>query len=158
MALKMTDSETNGTSVVTLDGRIVLNTGGWDTRTTRSRMNACLSGWSVFIVRGDSVVRAWGDDDKPGFKFVRAITLHPDGTASGDRVQARRPYRPRAPHREGCECASCLSTYRGPALTVGDQGERTVTPEETAAQYGTDDGERWSDYNRKFNELLRGGK
>lgn len=38
---------------------------------------------------------------------------------------------------------------------AGDQGEHTVTPEETLRDAGVD-GERWSDYNRKFNELLNG--
>src|SRR5207249_5341140 len=43
------------TDVVTFyaDGRITLSTGGWETVTTRDRINRCLDGWSVGTERGE---------------------------------------------------------------------------------------------------------
>jgi len=178
----------HATDVVTWygDGRIRLSTGRWNTPTTRNRINRYLRApWSVGTDRGTLYLyrRTVADIDwRSGrHEFHDGLTIFPDDTT--DAVPApKRAYRPRAAHRAGCACASCASRYvpgrfhsnvtwhnagcvqdhpgnvcplpRG----LGDQGEHIVTPEETVAQYGTDNSDQWADYNRKFNELLKGGK
>jgi hypothetical protein len=72
------------------DGQIDLNTGGWNTVTTHSRMNAYLPGpWRVGGHRGSTLLykmepQAW----KPVAVISRSLTIEADNTAKGgDSVQ-----------------------------------------------------------------------
>lgn len=56
------------------DGRIVANTGGWKTATTKDRLNRYLPD-TIWQHRGKWAVR--------GFDFADGITWHPDGTITG---------------------------------------------------------------------------
>ena len=62
------------------DGRVVLDSGGWRTRTTKDRMNIALKDWSVWTedgiwyVKGPLLTCAYKD----------GMTLYPDGTVSGE--------------------------------------------------------------------------
>ena len=62
------------------DGKVVLDTGGWNSVTTRRRMNQC--GFIVHCVAGVLCVRWMGVE----WAFSDRITLHPDGTVSGHGV------------------------------------------------------------------------
>ena len=167
----------HSTNVVTFrpNGDIVLRTGGWNTLTTRDRINRVLRGnytgqWSIGTERGtlylyrrrinDADLREW---DR--FAWHDGIVVRPDDTT--DAVpKPRRPYRPRVPHRAECRCAACrwlhieLRIEHNEYLTpTGVEREHIVTPEETAADATAPDGvdgDRWSNYNRKFNDLLAG--
>lgn len=56
------------------DGRIVANTGGWKTRTTKDRLNQYLPD-TISQHRGKWTVR--------GLEFADGMTWHPDGTITG---------------------------------------------------------------------------
>ena len=59
------------------DGRIVLNTDGWTTVTTKERMNRALRPkWNVYSDKG-----VWYVNDHP---YADGITLFPDGTVTGE--------------------------------------------------------------------------
>ena len=67
------------TDVVTFkaDGRVIINTGGWDTRTTRDRIRSC--GIQCFRFNGVTSI-TWAKND---WVLYDGLTLHPDGTVSG---------------------------------------------------------------------------
>lgn len=60
------------------DGRTVVNTGGWNTTTTRERMRRC--GVNVGTTAGVLTVRHGGSE----WAFDRAVVLRPDGSVYGD--------------------------------------------------------------------------
>jgi len=68
------------TDVVTFyaDGRIELNSGGWQTATTRDRIRAC--GVSIGTMDGVASVTWHGRD----YVFRDGMTLYPDGRVKGD--------------------------------------------------------------------------
>lgn len=88
------------TNVVTFhsDGRIVLDSGGWHTVTTKDRMNRAIrsyhssSSWSVYSDRGVWYVATGnysaGTDKR--WAYADGITLHLDGSVSGEGEDPRR--------------------------------------------------------------------
>jgi len=62
------------------DGSIVLDTGGWQTPTTRDRMNRC--GLNVYMSSGVAIVRHGGTEHV----YRDGMRLHPDGSVSGPPV------------------------------------------------------------------------
>lgn len=64
------------------DGRIILNTDGWTTVTTKDRMNRALSpDWNVYSDRGVWYVARSGTATHP---YSDGMTLFPDGTVTGE--------------------------------------------------------------------------
>lgn len=75
----------HNTDVLTFcaDGRIILNTGGWRTVTTKARINEYLpSGWRVYSERGKWILHSgsWGSGVK--YDFAEGITINLDGAVS----------------------------------------------------------------------------
>lgn len=76
----------HNTDIVTIlaDGRIILDSGGWQTVTTKERMNRYAGLWTIFSDRG-----AWyvslrlADFSNERFPFADFIVLSPDGTVVG---------------------------------------------------------------------------
>ena len=76
----------HSTDVITFhpDGRVVLNTGGWTTVTTKDRMNRYMpSGWRVWSERGRWLVGRNGAYSNPLRAFEDGMTLHPNGEVTG---------------------------------------------------------------------------
>jgi hypothetical protein len=137
------------TDVVTFEpsGRIRLDTGGWNTVTTRSRMMACLRNWCVWGARPKAynlLHRIDGED----YHFNRRITINADGSVSrfpGDRdvsTDHAPPRRRRYPRIGRLTHTSCSD--------IPGSADNIVPPEIVA-----EDENRWAEYNRKFNELFR---
>ncbi len=162
----------HSTDVVTFyaDGSTRLSSGGWQTVTTRDRINRCLDGgWSVGTERGvmylyRRVATDWRDETPcDRYEWRDGVRVNADGTTDAE-PKIKRVYRARAPHHDDCACASCArrsprgwtSTDYTPAM-VGDQGEHVTTPEETLAAAGVD-ADRWGEFNAKFCALLGGTK
>lgn len=163
----------HATDVVTFhdDGRLTLWTGGWNTVTTRDRMNRALhfSAWYVGTERGTLYLYRRSDSDVryawPGSDNRNAVILRPDGRTNAPRAP-KRPYRAR-PHRPDCRCivhgGSWSARFHGRDLsapigpdTVSESGDGDTScferPDGVPAL-------SWAEYNRKFNDLImRGGK
>lgn len=86
----------HGTRVVTFnpDGSIDLNTGGWQTPTTRDRMNRCgirigMGGGVASVTHGPNGYDGAGDKEYPAFwsnpehVYRDGMRLHADGTVTG---------------------------------------------------------------------------
>lgn len=63
---------------VYLDGRVKLNTGGWDTVTTRDRLNRFQNVCGIWSERGDWYVRVYEGGGKK-YSFSDGMTIHKDG-------------------------------------------------------------------------------
>ena len=84
----------HATEVVTFhsDGRTTLNSGGWKTVTTKDRMNQAIrdyhsdTSWSVWSDRGVWYVGTgnWSAGTNKQWAYADGITLHPDGTVTGE--------------------------------------------------------------------------
>lgn len=75
------------TDIVTFKpcGDIVLDSGGWKTRTTKERMNTFLPG-SWYVAQSKSVwylCRYWDDSDRVEYVYQDGITIKGDGTVDG---------------------------------------------------------------------------
>src|SRR6266550_4620766 len=78
--------ELHATDILTFhsDGRIDVNTGGWDTVTTRSRMNDYLPGpWRVGGHRGNTLLYTMQPAWTPVAVINRRLTIQQDGTVTG---------------------------------------------------------------------------
>ena len=72
--------EENGTI-----GSIELDSGGWQTVTTKSRMNDCLSyGWGIHQTQGIWYLSQGYGDDSTLYPYADGITIAPDGTVAGE--------------------------------------------------------------------------
>jgi len=73
----------HGTDVVREfpDGTAIIETGGWNTATTRDRINRALEGTAFVFTRQGTLYLAKGGEDRP---FVRRVTINPDETVSTD--------------------------------------------------------------------------
>ena len=75
------------------DGTVKLDTGGWNTLTTRARMNDALagSGRSVFTSKGKIFLKTGAQDFSPfvngAFEFAQRCTIMPDGKVISDIAQ-----------------------------------------------------------------------
>lgn len=104
----------HSTEIVTFteDGRLVLNSGGWRTLTTKERMNRALPpGFGLHQERGVWYLA----DQRNGVRYPYAdgFTLHPDGYVSGTGPD------PKAQHRERRAVARYVTRYME-ALDAGD--------------------------------------
>ena len=71
------------TDVITFhsDGRIVLNSGGWRTVTTKQRINSYLDGWWLYQEKGEwYLTDSW---DSKGFVFADGLTIGPNMRVTG---------------------------------------------------------------------------
>ncbi len=67
------------------NGDTVLSTGGWYTVTTKARINDALpGGWRLWSQRGRWMLSTGPWDNPVSFRFQDGITLHEDGTVSGE--------------------------------------------------------------------------
>lgn len=135
------------TDVVTFreDGRIELYTGGWNTPTTRSRFNACLSGFSVWSGgrRAPNVLHRHGGED---YYFESDVEIQADGTVNApqhlQRLLVRRRRRVPPGQRE---------MFPRPVVTecpdIPGADDQLVRAEGVGE-------ERWAEVNRKFNALF----
>lgn len=73
----------HNTDIVTYkaNGDIVLNSGGWKTVTTKSRINEYLEKW--IITQHNSIWYLGHGWDSPEYLFEDGITIHPDGSVDG---------------------------------------------------------------------------
>ena len=76
------------TDIITFnpDGSCTLNSGGWQTVTTKDRMNKFLSGW--YVIQKKSIWYLtrpgyWTDTSIEKYVYADGITIHPDGSVKG---------------------------------------------------------------------------
>ena len=68
------------------DGRIQLRMGGWNTLTTRNRLNRYTpQGWNVWSDTGacHTITKLFAPDHRHAYIFEDGITIHPDSTVTG---------------------------------------------------------------------------
>jgi hypothetical protein len=164
----------HSTDIVTWDrdGSIELETGGWNTVTTRERINRAIRryddapSWCVGTDRGTLFLYAGSWDERRRYAWARGkMILYPDGTTAAT-LAPKRTHRPHV--NPNCACAACAAKrhageyrnrWHGLSPSSPVYVEPLTTPEDTASEATIPDGVsemRWSDYNRKMNALLAG--
>jgi hypothetical protein len=128
------------------DGAIRLDNGGWDTTTTRDRMNRCLpGGWRVERERGDLCLSFYCGGDRIRYTWSRRVDIYADGSTNATPW----PKRTRKPRAVAAE----------PVVTTTDASgaDDARVPEPGLVFDATiHDPARWAEYNRKFNDLIYG--
>lgn len=78
----------HSTKILTLfpDGSFIVDTGGFNTHTTRARLNSFLpAGWGVHTERGDIYLTRWlSDGQHPAVPFERQVMVSADGKVTPD--------------------------------------------------------------------------
>ena len=153
----------HSTDVVTfcLDGRIVLATGGWNTVTTRQRINAALHGtdFRVGTERRALMLYRFGTlDERTRYEWDDSrVTILPDGSVLGATL---RPYRVR---RCGAPASGPQTFVRRPTPDPDPEptneqvrGSADAQVPETEPMSALVEEARWAEYNRKFNAMIYG--
>lgn len=93
---------------------------------------------------------AWGRDPQRGIGSMFSPLAYSDACdCEREECPSRQPGRVARVDSD----AMLPSAFESPTIRVGYADPELVTPEQTLADAGID-GDRWSDYNRKFNDLL----
>jgi hypothetical protein len=161
--------ELHATDVVTFypDGRAELRTGGWNTVTTRGRINHVLgyrdsdplSMWSVGMEKGELYLY----HRTARYVFHEGVIVRPDGTTDA-KPKPKRAYVAR-PHRSDCACVVHGGSWSQRRRALVYDAEGRTGPE--GAYHSSGDGDtssferpegvapiNWATYNKRFNDLL----
>lgn len=146
----------HATDVVTYhpDGRIVFDSGGWHTLTTRNRISR-FSPCDAYSDRGITFIsrgHGWSAD-RERYPLADGMTLHPDGTMTGAGPDPRETQRKRTKIKRYCrEYMRAFAAGEVPAPSAGDcfYCAMRTTGGESLGDATTDAEHLWSHVDEKY--------